>query len=173
MLFKVLRRVLIFLNKRKFKFCGKNASFDPLNSKFSYKSISLGDNVFIAAHAWFRSDRGVINIESDVMFGPNVQIYGGNHIFNIIGNKLNENQKDIEHIDKGVYIKADAWIGGSSIILSGVTIGKGAIVGAGSVVTKNIPAYAIAAGNPCKVIKYRFTKDQIIEHELTLEKRDK
>lgn len=53
------------------------------------------------------------------------------------------------------------WIGDSVIILSGVTIGNGAVIGAGSVVTKSIPDFAIAVGNPAKVIKYRFSKDII------------
>lgn len=55
----------------------------------------------------------------------------------------------------------DVWIGNNVQILSGVVIGNGAIIGAGSVVTKNIPPYAIAAGSPAKVIKYRFSKEQI------------
>jgi acetyltransferase-like isoleucine patch superfamily enzyme len=55
----------------------------------------------------------------------------------------------------------DVWIGEDVHILSGVTIGDGAIIGAGSVVTKDIPPYSVAVGNPAKVIKYRFTKTQI------------
>ena len=55
----------------------------------------------------------------------------------------------------------DVWVGANSIILKGVKIGDGAIIGAGSVVTKNIPAYAIAAGNPAKIIKFRYSKKDI------------
>ena len=61
-----------------------------------------------------------------------------------------------------IIVKDDVWIATNSIILSGVTIGQGAIVGAGSVVTKDVPPYAIVAGNPAKVIKYRF-EPEIIE----------
>jgi len=173
LLFKVFRRLLILLNKHRFKSCGVNVFFDSLSSQLSYPSISIGDNVFIAPEAWFRSDCGGIYIGDNVMFGPKVQIYGGNHIFNIIGNNLNENHKEDSHKDEDVCIKSDVWIGGSSIILTGITIGRGAIIGAGSVVTKNIPAYSIAAGNPCKVIKLRFTEDEIIEHEMALKKKEK
>lgn len=56
---------------------------------------------------------------------------------------------------KPVYIEDDVWIGGRVIILPGRRIGKGAIVGAGSVVTKDVPDYAIVGGNPAKVLKYR------------------
>lgn len=59
-----------------------------------------------------------------------------------------------------INIEEDVWIGANSVILSGVTIGRGSIIGAGSVVTKDIPRYSIAVGNPAKVIKFRFTKDE-------------
>ena len=55
----------------------------------------------------------------------------------------------------GITVEDDVWIGANSVILPGVHINKGAIIGAGSVVTKDIPPYAIAVGNPAKVIKYR------------------
>lgn len=69
------------------------------------------------------------------------------------------NQGD-EGVSKGdIIVEDDAWIGFRAIILSGVTIGKGAIVAAGSVVTKSVPAYAIVGGVPAKVISYRFEVD--------------
>lgn len=63
---------------------------------------------------------------------------------------------------KKVVIGNDVWIGHSAILLQGVTVGHGAVVGAGSVVTKSVPPYAIVAGNPAKIIRYRFT-DEIIK----------
>lgn len=59
------------------------------------------------------------------------------------------------------YIGNDVWIGANTVILKGITIGNGAIIGAGSVVTKSIPPYAIAVGNPAKILKYRYTKNEI------------
>lgn len=56
-------------------------------------------------------------------------------------------------------IGSDVWIGRSAIIISGVSIGDGAVVGAGSVVTKNVPAYGVVAGNPAKLLRYRFEED--------------
>lgn len=60
-----------------------------------------------------------------------------------------------------IVIKNDVWIGAMSTIMSGVTISDGAIIAANSVVTKNVPPYAIVAGNPAKIVKYRFSEDQI------------
>ena len=60
-----------------------------------------------------------------------------------------------------ITIENDVWIGANSTIMSGIKIGNGAIVAAGSTVTKDVPSYAIVAGNPAKVVKYRFTEEQI------------
>ena len=58
-------------------------------------------------------------------------------------------------------IKNDVWIGANCTILDGITIGNGAVVGAGSIVTKDVPPYAVVCGNPARIIKYRFTPDII------------
>lgn len=72
------------------------------------------------------------------------------------------------HMDMGhpsckgdIIIENDVWIGAKSTIMSGVKISNGAVIGACSVVTKDVPPYAIVAGNPAKIVKYRFTEDQI------------
>jgi len=59
------------------------------------------------------------------------------------------------------YIGNDVWIGANAVILKGIKIGDGAIIGASSVVTKNVPPYAIVVGNPAKIIKYRYSQDDI------------
>lgn len=166
--YKVLRKIWMIFNKFRFYACADNVWFDSISSQFSYKSISIGKSVFIGPRAWFSSTHGKIIIRDNVMFGPNVQIYGGNHIFNRVGKNLNENHKDADHVDQDVIIESDVWVGASAIILTGVIIGRGAVIGAGSVVTKSVPAYAVCAGNPCKVLKMRFSEEEIIEHEKAL-----
>lgn len=77
-------------------------------------------------------------------------------------NVFNGNIEEDIYTKGEINIEEDVWIGSNSVILSGVTIGRGSIIGAGSVVTKNIPRYSIAVGNPAKVLKKRFS-DEIIE----------
>ncbi len=80
-----------------------------------------------------------------------------------VGNFVKERKQSYQK----VIIKNDVWIGANSVIMPGITLGNGAIIGAGAVVTKNVPDYAIVAGVPAKVIKYRFSQD-IIERLLIL-----
>ena len=70
--------------------------------------------------------------------------------------------------DLRVVIEDDVWIGTRAIILHGVTIGRGAIVGAGAVVTCNVPPYSIITGVPAKVFKFRWNIDTILQHEESL-----
>lgn len=80
---------------------------------------------------------------------------------------LNGCEKTIRVRRKGqIIIQNDVWIGHNVILMSGIKIGNGAVIGAGSVVTKDIPPYSIVAGNPCKVIKYRFSSEQIEKLQL-------
>jgi acetyltransferase-like isoleucine patch superfamily enzyme len=85
------------------------------------------------------------------MISPRVSIYAENHNFQ---------NPDVIMKDQGVTrqkvtIEDDCWIASNSIILAGVTVGKGSVIGAGSVVTKDVPAFSIVAGNPAKIIKSR------------------
>jgi len=102
-----------------------------------------------------------VEIGNYCLMATNVSILGGDHNFNLLGTPIIFSGRPIL---KKTIIKDDAWIGHRVIIMAGLTIGEGAIIGAGSVVTKDIPAGAIAVGNPAKVIKYRFNEDNLKEH---------
>ena len=88
-----------------------------------------------------------IYIEDHVLFGPNVTVCTAAHPIS-----PDLRLKPYEY-NKPIRIRRNAWIGGNVIILPGVTIGENSIIGAGSVVTKDIPANVIAVGNPCKVLR--------------------
>ena len=88
-----------------------------------------------------------VTIGSRTLFGPNVQIYTATHPMD-----HKESESGLEYA-KPITIGEDVWIGGSVVICPGVTIGDRSVIGAGSVVTKDIPANVFAAGNPCKAIR--------------------
>lgn len=117
--------------------------FPPFFTDFG-KNITLGKNVFINAGCKFQ-DQGGITIGDNVLIGHNVVIATLNHDFNPENRAAMYPQK--------VTIGNNVWIGSNSTILPGVTVGDGAIIGAGSVVTKEVPSNCIVAGNPAKVIR--------------------
>lgn len=112
--------------------------------------ISLGDNSGIGENAWMLSDG--ITIGNDVMMGPDCMMFTSNH---------RTDNLDIPMWHQGftevkpIVIEDDVWIGARVIILQGVTIGRGSIIAAGSVVTKDVEPYSIVGGNPAKLIKKR------------------
>lgn len=93
---------------------------------------------------------GSISIGDDVQIGPQTVIWGRDHRV-----RKGELIRLQGHVKKHIAIGNDVWIGAHATILKGVTIGDGAVIGAGAVVTKDVPPYAIVAGNPARVIKYR------------------
>ena len=98
----------------------------------------------------------------------------GNHM-SVIGLRMKEvtdemkDSIDVHHeADKDIVVEEEVWIGARVSLLNGVHIGRGAILGTGSVVRKSIPPYSITIGNPAKIVGFKFTPDEIIEHEKIL-----
>jgi maltose O-acetyltransferase len=110
--------------------------------------ITIENGVYINANGHFR---GEIKIGANTIIGPKVVIWAQNHIVT----KATELIKNQGHQKSPVTIGKDVWIGASAVILPGITIGDGAVIGAGSVVTKDVSPYTIVAGNPAKMIKKR------------------
>jgi acetyltransferase-like isoleucine patch superfamily enzyme len=132
--------------------------------------VSIGSYTYGSPKFLMWSDTDRISIGSFCSIADEVVIIaGGEHNQNWVttyplrigfGNELSN--LDGHPKSKGaISIGHDVWIGYGATILSGVSVGSGAIIGARSVVTKNIPSYAVVAGNPAKIIKYRFSKRQI------------
>ncbi len=119
----------------------------PFFSDFGMNT-TIGSN-FYANFGLTILDCGRVTIGDNVMIGPNVDIYAVTHPIDIASRALGR------HISSTgeVRIGNNVWIGGKSTIMMGVTIGDNSIIGAGSVVTKDIPANVIAVGNPCKVLR--------------------
>jgi maltose O-acetyltransferase len=154
----------------KFASVGNDFHFSPDGSHFYYENIHIGNHVSIGYNADFVASRSRIIIGDHVVFAPHVSIRGGDHRFDIVGRYIDSitDSEKVPENDQDVVIEGDNWIGMNVTILKGVTIGRGTVVAAGAVVIKSIPPYSICGGIPARVLKKRFTKAQIIEHETVL-----
>lgn len=166
---KVTRRACMYTMRPAFRRAGRNVIFSPFDH-FSYRSIVLGDDVSISVGAHFSATRSEIVVGNKVMFGPNVTIMGGDHNITQLGRYMFDVQEKLPENDLPVRIEDDVWVGTGAIILKGVVIGRGAVVAAGAVVTRDVPPYAIAAGVPAKVIRLRWSDEEIAKHEAMLAK---
>lgn len=111
--------------------------------------IHIGKRVWIAQNSII--DGSHIDIGDDCIIAPYVHIIAGNHRFDDANRPINEQGG----VSKSIHIGKDCWIGSRAIVLGGVAIGDGSVVGAGAVVTKNVPPYSIVVGVPAKVVGSR------------------
>jgi len=115
-------------------------------------SLSIGEGTYIGEFNNIRATGGHIVIGKYCNISQHCSLIASNHSIERSQN-ISAQPWDEQRI--GITLGDDVWIGANSVILPGVTIGRGAVIGAGAVVTKDIPEYAIAVGNPARVIKYR------------------
>ena len=149
--------------------CGRNVILNPPFYVENGKNLVLGDNVNIGRGAHFSGLNAKIVFKGDCSVAENVAIHTGNHA-RVIGTFISSvKEKDKpEGYDHDVIIENDVWIGCNVTILAGVHVGRGATIAAGAVVNKDVPSYSIVGGVPAKVLKFYWTKEQIIEHEKNL-----
>ncbi len=167
---RALYKYLIMpIKKTMLKKVGRNCIIGK-GSDLTYHNISIGDNVSIGKNSMFMCTRAEIKIGNNVMFGPHVFMITGGHRMDMVGRFMNSigNEEKLPENDKDIIIEGDNWIGANAIILKGVTIGRGSVIAAGAIVTKNVPRYAIVGGTPAKLVKMRFSPETIVEHERIL-----
>lgn len=134
--------------------------------------IRIGKNFYIGRYS---------QIECDAIIGDNVIIANYvalvgkyDHNYHQLGTPIRlasaimDKDYNWKGLDSKIIIEDDVWVGYGVIIMSDVNIGKGSVIAAGSVVTKDVRPYSIVGGNPAKFIKYRFSEEEIIEHERNL-----
>lgn len=162
---------LLKIKWRKYSF-GSNAYIGRSVYMWAKHSILIGDNFYIGKYSQIECDAIIGN---NVMLANRVALIGSHdHDFQCIGVpiRLSPRIRDDDYNGKGqfekIIIEDDVWIGFGSIVLSGVRIGQGSIIGAGSVVTRNVEAYSIYAGNPARKIKSRFLNDEERNEHLRL-----
>ena len=151
----ILKRFFKHHKKRReqlFKECAHNVQINDSCPFNHCENIEMKNDISIQRDCTF-SGHGGITIGNGTIIAHCVDVFSGEH--NYDSDDLNSLPFDERFVTAPVNIGNYVWIGSHSIILPGVTIGDGAVIGAGSVVTKDIPPLAIAAGNPAHVIKYR------------------
>jgi serine acetyltransferase len=152
MTYRRLRYGLRNVDKSAYLAAGSTISRDLRMGAHSY----VGPGASIAAG---------VRLGNYVMFGPAVMIVGRDHEFNKPGTPIIFSGRPAPRI---TMIEDDAWIGARALLIAGVTIGRGAIVAAGAIVTKDVPPYTIAAGVPAKVIGHRFDAASQKTHDAML-----
>ena len=140
---------------------GENCYIEPpFHSNWGGKNVHLGKNVYFNFNATMVDDTHIY-IGDCTMLGPNVVIATAGHPI------LPELREKALQFNLPVHIGKNCWLGAGVIVLPGVTIGDNTVIGAGSVVTKDIPANVVAVGNPCKVLR------EINEHDKEFYYKDK
>ena len=116
--------------------------------------------------------RAKIKIGDNIMFGPGVTCITGGHRTDMVGRYMVSvtNEEKRPEDDRDIIFEGDNWVGANVTILRGVTIGEGSVIAAGAVVTKDVPPYSIVGGVPAKVIKMRFTDEELTEHKRLMQK---
>ena len=155
-----------------------------VDAQISRANIEAQEGAFIDAHVKISGNLSIgrgstigrlgiiygdVSIGNFCQFAPNVGLYSRNHPVNYLSMYTNsylfDGRLKQRNMNKKIEIGHGVWLGHGALILSSVKIGNGAIVAGGSVVTKPVPPYAIVAGNPAKIIRYRFNEETIQEIE--------
>lgn len=158
----------MLLLRSAFRRHGKHFIFDPAD-EFTYDDIEVGDYVSIGSGAEFLAKESKIIIGNKVLFGPEVTIIGGNHNTSVVGRFMYDVLEKRPGDDQDVIFEDDIWVGSCAIILKGVRVGRGSIVAAGAVVTKDVLPYTIVGGVPARRISVRFGDiETIMRHEEAL-----
>lgn len=148
---------------------GKRSTFGRGTVLWAPNGITVGDNVYIGKFCTLQAD---MEIGNDVIIANNVGLIGKyDHDYSKVGASIKnapwigDKDYDFKGKNQKIVVEDDVWIGFGAIIFTGVTVHRGAIVAAGSVVTKDVPDYAIVAGNPARIMGQRFSEAEILEHE--------
>ena len=120
------------------------------------EGITIGDRSAVGAGS-FLGGQGGIWIGRDVIMGPGVRIFSENHNYGDVEQPIRAQGQT----RAAVAIDNDCWIGGGATILAGVTIGRGSVIAAGAVVTRDVPEYSVAGGVPARVLRSRLTEAEL------------
>lgn len=162
-------KIFFGIKRKSFSHIDSQALITPPNFIINPGNISLGKNVHLGAWSHISAPNAKFIVKDNCAIGERLTVHTGNHA-RMIGRFVTDITEDIkpEGFDADVIVCEDAWIGCNVTLLAGITIGRGATVAAGAVVSKDIPPYALAGGVPAKVLKFNFSIPEILEHEKAL-----
>lgn len=157
------------IKRSRFGYCADNVILTPPIYIDNPKNVFLYDKCNLASNSWISAVNAKFICKGNCAIAEGLTVHTGNHAYTVgkYITDINEQNKPGGY-DHDVVIERDVWIGCNVTLLSGVTVGRGTIIAAGAVVNKSIPPYAIAGGVPAKVIKFKWSVEQILEHESQL-----
>jgi maltose O-acetyltransferase len=165
---RLRRASLRQIYKRRLGSFGAGSSFDPTTSSIAgIENFYIGRNVYIGPHAILSADGVTVAIGDDTIIGPAFCLMAGDHEFRQPGVSFHASPRGQ---NEPVVIGRNVWIGARVVILKGVTIGDAAVIGAGAVLTKDVPAFSIALGVPARVVGWRFEGAERTAHEAFIER---
>lgn len=171
----ILRGLYIFykshlgIRKSKFGYCADNVILTPPLYLGNIKNIYLYENTCLASNTFISATNAKFIVKRNCSIAERLTVHTGNHamIVGRFGSSITESDKP-KGYDEDVVVESDVWIGCNVTLLSGVHIGRGAIIAAGAVVTQDVLPYSIVGGVPAKFIKFKWDIKQILEHESIL-----
>lgn len=168
---KIWGKLLTSLYSRRYNNISNSSKVDYSAKIYNPNNLYMDENTNIDADAVIMNGRAKMIMKKNSGAAVGLLVITGNHM-SVVGKNLKQvtnkikDELDVNHeMDKDVIVDEDVWIGARVTLLSGVHLGRGCEIGSGSVVRGNIPAYSVVVGNPCKVVGFRFTPEEIIEHE--------
>ena len=154
--------------KQRLGFCGKDNNILPPCSIGVPQNVYLYDYTLVQPGATFIIAGGEVHIHKWSSLSFNCTIITGNHCPTVGVNQRILERMHINDNERDVIVGEDCWVGANVTLLSGTKLGRGVVVGACSLVNKEIPPYAVVVGIPAKIIATKFTLEQVLEHERML-----
>lgn len=160
--------------RNEYGYMAKDAYLNPDTIVFNKKNLFMYENTSIPGGAMILNTRAKFIMKRGSFSSYNLCVCPGNHMSPIgiwkhdVTDAVKDELDTERKYDRDVVVEEDVWLGINVTLLNGAHIGRGAIIGAGCVVSGDIPPYAIVVGNPSQIKRFLFTPEQIVEHEKSL-----
>lgn len=156
-------------SKKKFRYIADDVIITPPYYFSNPKNVFLSEGVSLGSHANILTTNACFKMGLNSYTASGLNVSTGNHAM-VIG-RFSRSITEVDKpkgLDKDVIVEEDVWIGSNVTLLAGVIIGRGCTVAAGAVVSKSMPPYCVVGGVPAKPIKFKWTIDEILQHESIL-----